>query len=420
MGVFELGAALAFTLAAAAQAVDPPNERLYGRITTASGDVLEGYLRWDRNEASWSDFLDGEKELPWEHLAQAEELDPEYAEARRRERSIEAFGVRITWDVDDDAEATRVASAVRFGRLAWLVVLDERRARLGLEDGGEVELRGSSSDLGRGLRSLVVQDAREGEVELRWRDLDRVDFMPAPDGAAPPAEDRLHGTLRTRSGLELTGPVAWDLDEVFASDVLDGESVDDRLDHEIPFGDIVSIAWESERSARVVLRDGRELVLRGTNDVNRDNRGIEVMDPDVGRAIVPWEELDVLTFHGPREDVGSAYAAFGGGRAMQGTVRTEGDEELVGTIRWDNDEQAGWELLDGRVDGIELDVEFDRIARIEKREHGVAVTLVDGRVLELEGTNDVDRANQGIFVTDAAGATSLVRWSDFRSLELAW
>jgi hypothetical protein len=226
--------------------------------------------------------------------------------------------------------------------------------------------------------------------------------------------------LLTRSGLELTGPVAWDLDEVFASDVLDGESVDDRVDHEIPFGDIEAIAWESDRSARVVLRDGRELVLRGTNDVNRDNRGIEVMDPEVGRAIVPWEELDMLTFHGPREDVGSAYAAFGGGRAMQGTVRTEGGEDLVGTIRWDNDEQAGWELLDGRVDGIEIDIEFDRITRIEKREHGVAVTLLDGRVLELEGTNDVDRANQGIFVTDAAGATSLVRWSDFRSLELVW
>ena len=253
MGAFELGAAVAITLAA--QAVDPLNERLYGRITTAGGDVLEGYLRWDRNEASWSDFLDGQKELPWEHLAQAEELDPEYAEARRRERSIEAFGVRITWEVDDDAQPTRVTSAVRFGRLAWLVVLDERRARLGLKDGSEIELRGSSSDLGRGLRSLVVLDARQGEVELRWRDLDRVDFMPAPEGAPPPAEERLHGTLRTRSGLELSGPVAWDLDEVFASDVLDGESVDDRVDHEIPFGDIEAIAWESDRSARCSPED---------------------------------------------------------------------------------------------------------------------------------------------------------------------
>jgi hypothetical protein len=420
MGAFELGAALAITLAAAAQAVDPPNERLYGRITTAGGDVLEGYLRWDRNEASWSDFLDGQKELPWEHLAQAEELDPEYAEARRRERSIEAFGVRITWEVDDDVEPTRVTSAVRFGRLAWLVVLDERRARLGLKDGSEIELRGASSDLGRGLRSLVVHDAREGEVELGWRDLDRIDFMPAPDGALPPAEERLHGTLRTRGGLELSGPVAWDLDEVFASDVLDGESVDDRVDHEIPFGDVAAIEWESDRSARVVLRDGRDLVLRGTNDVNRDNRGVEVMDLDIGRAIVPWDEFSSLTFHAPGEGTGSAYAAFGGGGAIRGTVRTEQGEELVGTIRWDNDEQAGWELLDGRVDGIELDIEFDRIALIEKRESGVAVTLLDGRVLELEGTNDVDRANKGIFVTDDAGVTSLVRWSDFGSLELVW
>ena len=73
-----------------------------------------------------------------------------------------------------------------FGHLVSLVVLDNRSARLGLKSGEEVELRGSSSDLGRSMRRLIVDDARHGQVELRWRDLDRIDFMQAPAGSPRP------------------------------------------------------------------------------------------------------------------------------------------------------------------------------------------------------------------------------------------
>lgn len=415
----KLGAVLALTLGGG-MLVDRPEDRIYARVTTAGGDVLEGYLRWDRNEASWADFLDGQKELPWEHLAEAEALDPVLAEEGRRSRSIEAFGVRITWDVDDDAAPELATSAVRFGRLAWLVVVDDRRARIGLKDGTEIELRGGSSDLGRGMRALVVDDARRGEVELRWRDLDRIEFMEAPAGAPSPRERRLHGTVVTRGGLELTGYVAWDIDEVFESDELDGES-EDGADRAIELGEIAAIEWDSPRSARVVLRSGEELILRGTNDVNDENRGIEVSDAALGRAIVPWDELDVVTFHAPEAAV-APYARFGGGPVLWGTVRSESGEEVEGAIRWDNDEAAGWELLDGRMDGVDLDIELDRVRSIEKRSdgRGVRVTLLDGRTFELEGSNDVDAGNKGVFVTPENGETVLVKWEDFASVELVW
>ena len=419
MGLMELGAVLALTVGGG-RPVDPPEDRLYGRVTTAGGDVLEGYLRWDRNEASWADFLDGEKELPRAYFAEAEALDPVYAEARRRERSMEAFGVRITWDVDDDAEPELATSAVRFGRLSWLVVVDDRRARLGLKDGSEVELRASSSDLGRSLRDLIVDDADRGRVELEWRDIDRIEFMEAPRGAGPPREERMHGTLVTRGGMELTGYVAWDIDEVFASDELDGEAADGE-DRAIAFGEIAAIERDSRRSARVVLHTGEELILRGTNDVNDENRGIEVTDAELGRAIVPWDELDVLTFHAP-ETAAAPYEGFEAGGALRATVTTEAGETVEGAMRWDNDEVAGWELLDGRMDGIDLDVELDRIRAIEKLAdgRGVRVTLRDGRTLELDGSNDVDRANKGIFVTPDDGVTVLVKWDEFASLVLVW
>lgn len=410
MGVLKPGAALVLALMATVQS-EPRDERLYGRVTTAGGDVLEGYLRWDRNEASWADVLDGLKEIPWENLREAEELDPELAERGRRERSIEAFGVRITWDRDDTGGARLVPAGVRFGLVESLVVVDERRARLRLRGGDEVVLGSSSTDLGRSMRPLVVDDARRGQLELRWRDVDRVDFFPAPAEVPDPSEERLHGTLTTRGGAELTGFVAWDLDEVFTSDELDGDELEGRRERVIPFADIAAIEYESERSARVVLRDGGELVLRGTNDVDRDNRGIEISDPGFGRAIVEWGELDALVLH-ERLAAPAGYEDFAPAGRLFGTVFLASGAEVTGSIRWDNDEEAAWELLDGWSDGVDYDVELGRVAAVDRTRDGARVTLLDGRVFELEGTDDVGPGNEGIFVTPDGAGPRLVRWDD--------
>ena len=244
------------------------------------------------------------------------------------------------------------------------------------------------------MRSLVVEDRVEGEVELDWRDLDRVDFMPSP-GTAQPTGRRLYGTLLTPGWAELTGFVAWDLDEVFDTDVLDGQSVHDREDYEIEFGEIAAIEYDSRSSARVLLVDGTELVLRGTNDVDRSNRGIEISDPGFGRAVVPWEELEVLTFHEQRAASGG-YADFPYTGPVRGAVEARDGTTHVGQIRWDNDEAFAWEVLDGDMDGVTYDIELGRIASIARHEScGVTVTVLDGRVFELRGSNDVDAQNRG-------------------------
>jgi len=417
MGVMGLGAFVALMLVAGVQA-EAGDERLYGRVTTAGGEVLQGFLRWD-NQVGWSDFLEGTKEIPWEHRREREELDPAYGRAMRRERSLEAFGVRITWDRDDTADPLTVSSAVRFAHIASIVVLDNRRVRLTLRDGEEVVLEAATSHLGGTLRGLVVDDPSRGEIALRRRDLDRIDFLPAPAGERP-LDRRLHGTVVTKEGVELTGFVAWDRDEAFASDVLDGDAVDDGATYEIAFAEIAAIEWVSARSARVVLRDGSEVVLRGTNDVDRDNRGIEIADPAFGRAVVSWEAFDAVTFH-ERRAAPAAYADFTLPGSLSGTVRTSAGDVLEGRIRWDNDEAWGWEVLDGWMDDVAYDVELRSVRSIVRGGGtGAEVTLLDGRVLMLTRSNDVDRGNQGIFVTDDRGRTTLVKWDDFEEVTFAW
>lgn len=64
--------------------------RIYGKITTVDGDIYRGYIRWDKNEASWVDVLNGNKELP--------DRDEEATEPVRHKHQaprIEIFGLKI-------------------------------------------------------------------------------------------------------------------------------------------------------------------------------------------------------------------------------------------------------------------------------------------------------------------------------------
>src|SRR5688572_6902376 len=36
--------------------------RLYGRVITRNGTEYTGFIRWDRNEGSWTDLLDADKD----------------------------------------------------------------------------------------------------------------------------------------------------------------------------------------------------------------------------------------------------------------------------------------------------------------------------------------------------------------------
>jgi len=389
-------------------AQDPSgDDRLYGRVVTAGGRVYEGFIRWDKNEGTWADLLDGSKEIPWQYRRDAERLDGRSGR-ERRERRIDFLGFHISWTEGEDNPPTTATSGIRFGHIRSLAVAGDDRALLTLKSGEEVELEGGSTDLGDGLRGLVVEDAERGQVELRWRDLDVVEFMAPPATSTAPAR-RLYGTLRTREGDEFTGFVAWDTDEILTSDVLDG--LERRRDREIPFGEIAAIERESASSARVILAGGEEMVLRGTNDVDESNRGISVSDPGLGQVTVSWDEFDEVAFHDAPG--GAGYDAFDGGHPLYGVVETVDGDLVEGAIRWDNDEAWSWEILNGRLGDVDMDVELGQVDTIRRlNEWGAEVTLLDGRAFELEGSNDVDENNKGIYVLLSDGETVLVPWLD--------
>ena len=350
------------------------SNRLYGTVRTTSGATATGYIRWDRNEGSWTDLLDANK-------------------PRGAGESI---------------------SGVRFGHVSRLQVRSRNAALLTLKSGEQVELTSNRTDLGSALRSIEVHHASGQVGALDWDQLQEIEFMPPPETAPAPSEGRLFGTVATRSGLEFTGYVTWDVDEIYSSDILDGDLHGRRL--EIPFGAVAAIERHASWGARVTLHGGEEVILEGTNDVDASMRGVSVSDPALGQVLLDWDEFRSVRFHGTDEE--SAFEQFDGGRRITGTVVTERGEELTGSVVWDDDEAYTWEMLNGEHRGVEFNVEFGNIARIVKNGGGVDVTLLDGRTLPLSNSNDVDDGNRGIFV-ESGGATIEIDWDDFTELRLS-
>lgn len=382
--------------------------RIYGRVTTIDGDEYEGLIRWDKNEASWIDILHGNKELRG-----GKEKGRRTRRGGRGERLIKIFGLTITRSGDYYGSGA-AQSGVCFGHIKSLEVLDDESALVTLKSGGTVELESGSTDVGESLRGLVIEEAGGGEIELEWEDIERIDFMQGPSGLASKFGERLYGTMTTRDGDEYTGWVCWDVDELFGRDVLDGKEKSRKRN--IKFEKIKSIERRSSSAAGVTLSDGDVIKLRGTNDVNNSNRGIVIAVENFGQVMVGWDNFERLDLLPPPEPV--TYGAFDGGRQMEGTVYTEDGGKYTGRIRWDDDEEYTWEILDGEFRDAEFDIEFGNIQRIERKgSHSAIVTVWNGPTIRLRGTNDVNDENKGIFIERDNGEEVEVDWDEFERVE---
>lgn len=410
------------------------SDRIWGRVQTLSGESYEGFIRWDRNEGSWIDLLSGDKAISldsmdfriWNEEADSAEVPPD--------RVIEFGGVRITWpDLLEDFP-TSASSGVRFGHLRRLVPLEGDSVRLELRSGEVLVLSGGSTDLGPEVRQILVDVPGMDVVELGWEDLAAVDFRASPPSVRPKGE-RIFGTVKDRFGNDHTGFVAWNAEKILTTDSLVGRS--GPRERRIPFGRVFSVV-KTVDGALVTLDNGESLSLTESDDVTRGNGGIQVADVGLGTVEMDWRDFESVRFRAP--DHPSGYSEFDGGHPLRGTVVTLSGETLGGMIRFDADEAYSWELLDGIRDHETFDIEFGNIVLVEpirsvapggtagqqtlsarERWRGARVTLADGRVLELDGTNDVDESNKGVLVR-AEGADSgpwiLVEWKDVRELRL--
>jgi hypothetical protein len=374
---------------------------LYGTVETSQGKRYQGQLRWGDEEAFWDDIFNATKtgNENIEHLDRA-------TRDRLRRRNWMPWDVFTVRDEDHFVHLL----AVRFGDLKRIEVHGGDDVTVEFRNGVGMELSGGSNDVGA---EITVVDPKQGEITLRWKNIRAIDFAETPARLENKLGEPIYGTVRS-GRYEFTGRIQWDHDEALTTDELDGETRDGRTS--IAFEDIASIR-KYRNGAMVKLRSGSETYLRGTNDVNHENRGVVVIVPRLGSVKIGWEDFDEVTFRSAPNS-GRGYAEYANAAPITGVIQTR-DGRVEGRIAFDLDESQDFELLHGKNGDTEYLIAFRDIGSIRpKGLRRTEVELRGGLRIELEDGQDVTSRNDGLLVFTGARKPTYVEWRDVREIVL--
>ena len=226
--------------------------RLHGTVRTREGDFT-GFVQWDRDDCVGSDELEG-----------------------------------------------RVAGSevgLRFDTIRSIARESRDSARVTLLDGRELVLA-HDEEVGSGIRGIYVDDPRFGRVTIGWGTFERLELTAGGSGLGyadiPPGRP-FTGSVITRDGRRLAGRVVYDLDESETTDSLDAES--NGIHYSIPFDLIAAVeplplAADGAHRVKVVLHDGEELELEGSDDVGREQGSVLVLtDAGESAEYVAWDQV---------------------------------------------------------------------------------------------------------------------------------
>lgn len=382
-----------------------PEPNIYGTITLNNGETKTGTLRWDDEEAFLSDIFNGRKlaTVDYEHLSDAEKdalLD-------RQPGPKANFGdFQITFKSFFGKEIEEPYFNVFFGSIKKIDIANDIFIAT-LHDGTKIISNGGSND----MTDDVFVKTLEGDVtEFDMDDITKITFSQAPENAKV-FGDGIYGVVDSTIG-RFEGRIMWDKDERMTDEELDGN--DDSKEHEIKFADIKIIEkMEDADVSRVVLRDGEELQLTGTNDVNRGNRGIWVDSPEHGRVEIDWKQFNRLTI----KEVEVNWLQFDDYKnlvkPLKGQVKLKNGSIInAESITFDLNQQSQAELLYADINGNNRQVPLYLINAMNKNDNEtIELTLKNGMKVMALNNRSVTYENHGI-VTSEGGSKNYYPWSE--------
>ncbi|MEM8907308.1 MAG: hypothetical protein AAGD05_05630, partial [Bacteroidota bacterium] len=336
---------------------------MYGKITTFDDEVYEGQIRWGKEEAYWTDMFNaskiGNENIDYLSDEDLKELSKHKNYSNKRWDRWGDWFSRSGNDRYEDIENSLIHQfSCQFGEIKRIDLSRWRKVEVVLKDDTKVRVSGDGyNDIGT---EVIIYDNEKGKVELDWSELLFVEFMEVPADFVSATGGPLYGTVHTRKG-DFTGLVQWDKDERVATDILDGRTKDRK--RKIEFSEIESIE-KFGKGCDVQLKNGRDVFLYGSNDVNSENRGIIVTNHEFGRVVIKWSDFERVSFHDEVKANVPAYADFKAPKPISGVVRTKNGETLKGNIVYDLDEKYGFELLNGDQGKMEFQIPFRHIHKI--------------------------------------------------------
>ena len=365
---------------------------IYGRITTIDANSYTGEIRWGNEEAFWSDLFNSTKTSN-DYIEYLYRSDHKYLKKNNRPWIVDLlnsfFGDLIKYDNDDDHIHVFVC---QFGDMKTIEIKGKKKVDVEFKNGEIIRLKGGSNDIGA---KVSIFDDELGQLEFKWSRIKKVEFLETPPHLRKKFGDPLYGTVETFYG-DFTGFIQWDHDERLSTDVLDGDIEDG--DVSIAFERIKSIEKDGWGSL-VKLESGQEMYLTGSNDVNKENRGIIVTVPGVGRVDIKWHDFKKVVFDSRVKDTGLAYNNYQNPKKLKGYVITDKGEKIAGILVYDLDEAWDVELLHGDDNDLEYLIPFRNIKKISPKNYNYStVELKNGEKLVLGDKQDVSDDNDGILI----------------------
>ena len=265
-----------------------------------------------------------------------------------------------------------------------------------------------------------------------------------PCTSAQNDEGFIYGKVTTRSGNTYYGQIRWGNEEIFWNDIFNSTKTsntnfryapNDREDdndngsswldfdwkflsiwddkysstsHSFAsrFGDISSIIILGDKEVDVVLKNGAKINCKGgSNDIGAK---IRVHDDEIGELDLRWGQVRRIDFSPTPAKLQNKF-----GEPLFGTVETFRKGKFKGFIQWDHDERISTDILDGDSRDGSVKIPFGKIKTIESKNNGSKVVLNSGRELYLTGSNDVNKGNRGIIVTDENIGKIDIPWKEF-------
>ncbi len=380
------------------------DEFIYGKITTKSNDTYVGFMRWGLEELAWHDVFNSVK-VSDEHKKQ------------KAEDKNKNLWKDFSWDLssiwENKYREVSHTFACFFGDIKAIYPHSSSTLDLELKNGIHISLEGGSNDVGT---TIQLYDFELGLVKIAWNKIKSIEFSQAPYLVKRPFGDLIYGTVDTYKKGAIEGYIKWDLDERTTQDVLDGYGSNGN--NKIKFEDI---RWIKKYKEGVILKQGTgtELFLKGTNDVNSENRGIAIYNHDIGRIEIGWNDFNSLEIH-KNIRKGPSYNDFKAPKGINAVVKTYSSEELSGMIVYDIDEKWEFEFLDGDDDNIKYQIPFRNIKSIYPKNKSYSmVKLRNGDQILLGERQDVSSSNDGILIfTKTSEEPIHIQWSDVKEIDI--
>lgn len=217
-----------------------------------------------------------------------------------------AFTGHIKWDLDErngmdilDGESRHGDQKIPFEKI---VAIDKARGGEAVDlefESGRTMLIDGSNDCDSGNRGIAIYMEELGSIEVEWDDFQRLELTNEIPAASHfdmfHSPQGIDAEILTYNGLSHSGHIAFDKDEIWDFEFIDGD--DDDIEYQIPIRNIKRIKPKNRSFSMVQLRNGEQILLGDRQDVSDKNDGILIFNQSRNIPIeVEWDDIEEIIF----------------------------------------------------------------------------------------------------------------------------